>query len=125
MGKSVHDDVLDQALSYIKNNGDRWCICNAEPTTYLEATVTFELADVDVTAVDYTGPSNGDTNGRKIRMNSKTAVPVDVGGTATHVAIVKTGTSTLLYVTTCTSQVLTLGNTVNLPVWDIEIADPT
>lgn len=125
MGKSVNDIVLDQALEYIQANGDRWCICNAEPTTYLEATDTFKLADVDVTAGDYTGASPGDVSGRKMRMNSKTAVPVDADGTATHVAIVKTGTSTLLYVTTCTSQVLTSGNTVNMPAWDIEIAAPT
>jgi len=33
--------------------------------------------------------------------------------------------SVLYYVTTCTSQALTSGNTVNFPAWDIEIADPS
>jgi hypothetical protein len=33
--------------------------------------------------------------------------------------------SALLYVTTCTSQALTAGNTVTVPAWDIEIADPS
>jgi hypothetical protein len=28
-------------------------------------------------------------------------------------------------VTTCTSQLLTAGGTVDFPVWDVEIADPT
>jgi hypothetical protein len=49
--------------------------------------------------------------------------PLASAGTATHVALVD-GTRPL-YVTTCTSQALTSGNTVNFPVWDIEIADPT
>lgn len=33
--------------------------------------------------------------------------------------------SDLLYVTTCTSQSLTSGNTITFPAWDIEIADPS
>jgi hypothetical protein len=47
-------------------------------------------------------------------------------GTATHVALIITGSSTLLYGTTCTSQALTANgsNTVNVPAFDIEIADP-
>jgi hypothetical protein len=48
---------------------------------------------------------------------------VDTSGTATHVALCDA--TRLLYVTTCTSQALTSGNTVNIPAWDIEIADPT
>ena len=33
--------------------------------------------------------------------------------------------TTLRYVTTCSSQAVTAGNTVNFPAWDIEVADPT
>jgi hypothetical protein len=29
------------------------------------------------------------------------------------------------YVTTCTQQTLTSGNTVNIPAFDIEVGDPT
>jgi hypothetical protein len=52
-------------------------------------------------------------------------VLIDTSGTAAYIALVD-GTR-LLYVTTCTSQVLTANgsNTVNFPAWDVEIADPT
>jgi len=36
-----------------------------------------------------------------------------------------TGSTLLLYVTTCTLQALVAANTVTIPTWDIEIADPT
>jgi len=32
MGKNVHDDVLDAALSYISANATRLVVLNAEPT---------------------------------------------------------------------------------------------
>lgn len=47
----------------------------------------------------------------------------DASGTVTHVAICTA--SALLYVTTCTSQAVTSGNTVNVGALDVEIADPT
>ena len=71
---------------------------------------------------DYT-ISNGDTNGRKVRMAAKSAVPIDTTGDATHIAICDA--TRLLYVTTCTTQTLTSGGTVDFPAWDVEIADPT
>jgi hypothetical protein len=122
LAKSVHNDVLDGAFN-ILNDADLMTACNAEPTTRTEAITTFKLADVAMTpGSDYT-ISDGDTNGRKVRMAAKSSVPVDTSGTATHVALVDA--TRLLYVTTCTSQALTAGNTVNFPVWDVEIADPT
>lgn len=124
MAKSVHDDVLDAALDKIAT-ANLMTACSAEPTTRTEAVTTYALADVAMTpgdGNDYT-VSNGDTNGRKVRMAAKSGVTVDTSGTATHIALVDS--SILLYVTTCTSQALTGGNTVNFPVWDVEIADPT
>ena len=124
MAKSVHDNVLDSALNYVKNNSARICVCNAEPTTYTQAVTTYKLAIKTITSTDFTGPANGDTSGRKLTSNQHTSITVDTTGTATHVALADSATSTLLYVTTCTSQGLTAGNTVTIPVWDIEIADP-
>lgn len=122
MAKSVHDNVLDGAFDVL-DQADIMTACNAEPTTRTEAITTFKLADVAMTPnTDYT-KANGDTNGRKVTVASKSSVPVDTSGTATHIALCD-GTR-LLYVTTCTSQALTSGNTVNFPAWDVEIADPT
>lgn len=122
MAKSVHNDILDGAF-LVLNDADIMTACNAEPTTRTEATATFKLADVALTpGTDFT-ISDGDTNGRKVRVAAKSAVPIDTTGTATHIAICDA--TRLLFVTTCTSQLLTAGGTVDFPAWDDEIADPT
>ena len=122
MAKSVHDTVLDGAFDVL-DQANIMVACSAEPTTRTEAATTYALADVAMTVnTDYT-KANGDTSGRKVTVAAKSSVTVDTSGTATHIALCD-GTN-LLYVTTCTSQALTSGNTVNFPAWDIEIADPT
>jgi len=122
MAKSASDAVLDNGIQYIKDNMVLMTACSAEPLTYAEATTTYKLADVVMAAGDFT-ISNGDTNGRKVRVAAKSAVPIDTTGTATHIALVTA--AALGIVTTCTSQLLTSGGTVDFPVWDDEIADPT
>ena len=125
MGKICHDDFLDGALNILKSNATRLCVCTTQPTTYTEAITTNMLAIKTITSTDFTGPSNGDTNGRKIAVNSGSGLTVSSTATASHVALADSVTSRLWYVTTCTPQGLTSGNTVNVPAWDIEIADPT
>lgn len=126
MAKSVHDDVLDGALNIIKNNCTRVTVCSTQPTTYTEGNATYALADVTVDSTDFT-VANGDTNGRKVTTGAQSSVLIDTSGTAAHVALLDVANSKLLYVTTCTSQALTANgsNTVNIPAFDIEIADPT
>ena len=123
MAKFFVDSVLDGLLEII-NDATLMTVCNAQPTTYAEAATTFKLADVVMAGGDFT-ISNGDTNGRKVRVATKLAVPIDTTGTATHVALAISGSSTLLGATTCTSQALTSGGPVDVPVWDVEVADPT
>jgi predicted methyltransferase len=122
MAKSVHNDVLDGALNIVKNNATLMTICNAEPLTRAEAISNYALADVAMTSTDFMA-ADGDTNGRKLIVAAKSAVPIDISGNATHVAIVDS--TRLLYVTTCTAQQLTLGGTLDIPTWKFEIADPT
>lgn len=126
MAKWANDLLMDGGLNYVRSHCDRMIACSAQPTTYTEATSTYALADVTMTVDtgDYT-LADGDTNGRKITVAAKTGVTIDTTGTATHVALVKTGDTTLRYVTTCTSQALTAGGTVDFPAWKITIADPT
>ena len=122
MGKTMVDAFADAALNYAKNNGVLMTVCNAEPTNYTEASATYKLADVVIDSADFTGPAD-DTSGRKITTTQQTDVPVDTTGTATHVAIC--AAATLILVTTCTSQGLTSGNTVTIPAYKDNIADPT
>jgi hypothetical protein len=124
MAKATPDAVLDKPLDEIAT-ATRMIACSAQPTTYTEANATYALADVTMAGGDFT-KADGDVSGRKVTVAAKSGVLIDASGTATHVALVRVADSTLLYVTTCTSQVLTANgsNTVNLPAWDIEFADP-
>lgn len=124
MGKAIPDAVLDKPLDEIAT-ATRQIACSAQPTTFTEANATFALADITVAGGDFT-KANGDTSGRKVTTGAKTGALIDASGTATHVAHVRVADSTLLYVTTCTSQALTANgtNTVNFPAWKVEFADP-
>ena len=133
MAKRVLGEVLDKALDCFKTGAGttgpctRQVVCSAEPTTYTEANATYALADVTMAGADFTiaaGDGAGNSP-RKVTMAAKSSVTVDTSGTATHVALLDVTNSKLLEVTTCTSQALTAGNTVNFPAWDIEIAAPT
>ncbi len=121
MAKWANDLVMDAALDYVANNAATMIVCSAQPADRTGAVTTYALADVAVASSDFT-KANGDTDGRKATVAAKTGVLIDASGTASHIAIVSA--TALLYVTTCTSQSLTLGNTVNFPTWDIEIGDP-
>jgi len=125
MAKSVHNDVLDAALDKIATS-TLMTVCSQEPTTRTEAATTYALADVTMTAGDgndYTVAEGDGNDGRKVTVGAQPSVTVDSTGTGNHVALCDG--SDLLYVTTCTSQSLTSGNTVDFPAWDVQIADPT
>lgn len=120
MAKSVHDDVLDGALSVIRTNATTYHICSAEPTSRATA-ISLSLGNAAVTSTDFTLAA-GDVSGRKVTVAQKTGT-VSANGTATHAAIID-GTR-LLLVTTVTSQSLTTGNPLTLPAFDYELRDPT
>lgn len=123
MAKTVVDAALDASFDYI-DQCNSMIVCSAQPTTYTEAVTTYALATVAMTPdTDYT-KANGDTSGRKVTVAAKSGVSISSSGDATHIALVKTGSTELVYVTTCTTQTLTSGGTVDIPAWKIEIADP-
>lgn len=124
MAKFASDTVMDAALGIV-DNATRLVVCSGQPANFA-GIAAVALADVTMTAGAGNGDyvlANGDVSGRKLTVQAQTAVPIDTTGTATHVTL-DDGT-TLLYVTTCTSQALTAAGTVDVPAWDIEIADPT
>ncbi len=125
MAKAAPDIVIDGLLDVVAT-ATRQIACSAQPTTFTEANATFALADATMAGGDFT-KANGDTSGRKVTMGAKSGALIDASGTATHIALVRVADSTLIYVTTCTSQALTANgsNTVNFPAWKVELADPT
>jgi hypothetical protein len=112
MAKFTDDSVLDAACAKVAT-ADRMVVTSAQPANFA-GIAAVALADVVLTAGDGNGDyviANGDTSGRKVTVGAQSGVNVD-------------GT-TLLSVTTCTTQTLTSGNTVNVPAYDIEFADVT
>ncbi len=126
MPKFTPDAILDKMADYIIANATRLVVCSTQPTTYAEANATFALADVTIDSSDFT-KANGDVSGRKVTVAAQNGVLIDTSGTAQHIALLNVAGTELLYVTTTTSQALTANgtNTVNVPAWDIEVADPT
>ena len=122
MAKSAHSDVLDGCGGIIDANCNLMIACSAEPTTRDEAVNTYDLADVAMSGSDFTPATDG--TGRKLTVGAKSAVTIDHTGDATHIAFVDA--TRLLYVTTCTTQTLTSGGTVDFPSHAIcKIPQPT
>jgi hypothetical protein len=121
MPKTAPDAVMDAAFDYV-DQADVQHVCSTldGTPTYAEI-VAASLASVAMTPnTDFTKAA-GDTSGRKVTVAAKNGVSVSASGTANHLALVTVSGTVVRYVTTCTSQVLTSGNTINIPAWDIEI----
>lgn len=123
MGKSVNNDILDAGFLLVKNNSNLIVLCSQEPTTRSEAVTTYKLASKVIDSTDFTGPLDNVSGGRKLTINAQSSINIENSGIATHVAIVDD--TRLLYVTTCNSRQVYVGDIVNLPSWSAIIEDPT
>ena len=92
--------------------------------SYAEATGTYDLATHVVAAGDFSLDA-GAPYGREVNIAAQAAITVDHSGTATGVFLGISGTTTMVFVTTCTSQALVAANTVTVPAWTITFADVT
>lgn len=119
MAKAIPDSILDLMLEQAE--GTNIHVCSAEPTTYTEATVTFNLATDSVGA--YTKAA-GSPSGRQNTQAGTTGTSITATGTANHVAITTTTGSVLNLVTTATAQALTSGGTVDIGSFIHTIVDP-
>jgi hypothetical protein len=119
------DATLDTFLAKIATANQMLICSGANSPTDRASALAATLADIAMTVGlgngDYTAAD--DVSGRKVTMTSHDAVTVDVSGDATCIALIDG--SSLIYVTTCTTQTLTVGNTVNVPAWKIQVGDPT
>lgn len=127
MAKSVHNDVLDAALNFVKNNATRFVICSDHPTTFTEAMTTYNLATKTISSSDFGSPADNDGGGggRMIQVNAANSLTVDADGSGEFFALVDFDDEKVLYVTEADSpQNLYEGNTANVAAWNIRIQDP-
>ncbi len=120
MAKAIPDAILDLMLAVPE--GTNIHVCSAEPTTFTEATATFQLASDSVGSYV---KAAGTPDGRQNTQAGTTGSTIDNTGTATHVAITTTSGSVLELVTTATSQGLTSGGTVDIGSFIHTLRDPT
>ncbi len=127
MAKFLDDSALDALLAVLET-ADQVVICAGQPVSYAEATTDLgsgsgkALGEAAITSGDWT-KADGDTSGRKTTFAQQTGVTIDVTGTADHLAFVDDGGSTLLFVTTLTSQALTAGGTATINSFKVEVGD--
>jgi hypothetical protein len=135
MAKSVDNEVIDALLNYVINNAGDLAICEGAPDQVHEALLNKGAnpggkrlgGEVGITSGDFTGPVDGDTNGRKYTCNQQAGITIDVTGTADHIALSTDSSPNILLVVTSlsASQAVTSGNTATVNAWDHEVADPT
>lgn len=113
---------IDGMLQLVE--GDSLHICSAQPTTFLQATTTFNLATFSVVGGNYV-LANGDTSGRKNTLAALTGASITSTGTATHASVTLAAGSLLKLTTTTVSQLLTSGGTVDTSAFDHEIQQVT
>jgi len=117
------DRVLDDGLQVLTDDGDVLYICSQEPTTYTEASATYDLGAKSSPSIGAPGDRSG--GGRKVTVAAITDGSVTDTDTATHWAIVNAGDSELLAAgSLASSQAVTSGNTFTLAAFDIGIPDP-
>jgi hypothetical protein len=126
MAKAVTSVVLNAALSYIKHYCNRMFVCSQQPSTVAMASNTEMLASVAIVSGNIV-LADGDVSGRKITVSAFASVNISASGSAQHIVLCdcSAATSIVLLCTTCTSQALTVGNTLTIPAWDYEIEDPS
>lgn len=119
---TLSDDVFDSGLGYLTSNADELHICSQEPTTYAEATSTYTLGSGSTTV---NSPQDRSGGGREVVVNAVSGGSVTATGTATHYALVKTGTSELLATGSLTAPAsVSSGNSFTLTSIAIGIPDP-
>lgn len=130
MAHYMHNDVLDAALNYIADNGNKLALCSGLPATYSELSGSLMLAITNmVTGAGGVGSSYGacgdqSGGGRSMTPVAQSAVTVSVSGTGTHLAIGDSANSKVLHVEDIADVAVTTGRTTNLTCGKIIIADP-
>lgn len=131
MAKYLPDTTLDLLFGPI-DNGNLIVLCEGQPASYAEATTAKgsggkKLAENALTPGDGLGDftiADLAPNGRKITIAEQTGFNIGVSGNADHVAVVDTGTSALLLVTTVATQAVTAGNPATIGAFAVKLPDP-
>jgi hypothetical protein len=119
MAAFLHDNVLDNGLSYLTTNGNSLLICSGSvPTTYSAAN-TATLGSKTSPTVG--SPAAGSPDGRQVTISAITDGTISTGGTAAVWALVDVGNSRLLAANTLSSSVAVTTGQFSLASFTIRI----
>lgn len=119
-----NDNTLDNGLAALKAAADKVYVCSAEPATYTAATSTNALGNKNfgAGAVFPGAIAAGSPSGRKLSSAAITDGNVTANGTASHYAVVTSGSTRLeLANALSATQVVTSGNTFALASFDARL----
>lgn len=136
MAKRVDTAFIDKLLDIIKTGvtgygpANKQVGCSSEPTTYTEANVTYNVAEVAMTGTDFTIGAGTGGYARKLTIGAKTnggaGYACSANATITHAALLDTANSKVPYVTTlATSRAVTTADFVTFGSWTVEIGTTT
>lgn len=118
------DRVFDNGLTVLDTEATHLYICSQQPTTYTEATATYDLG---VKAGPTVGaPADRSGGGREVTVSAITDGSVTDTGTATHWALTDNTNNRLLATNAlAASQSVTSGNSFTLASFTVGIPDPS
>lgn len=118
----IRNAIQDALLNELTGANIELVICSAEPSTYAEANSTFNLGR---TAITTSGPKNTALiDGREITVGAINNGAVTANGTATHWALIDTGTLFLLYANALAEEKdVSIGTPFTMDAFDIVLRD--
>jgi hypothetical protein len=120
------DATIDALLDYIAASDEMYVCSGASSPTTRAAAISAALVTSAMAGGDFAKADDAvSPYGRKVTVAAKSAQSIAVGGDASCVALCKSSDTTLRYVTTCTVQTLTIGGTLDIPAWKVQLGDPT
>ncbi len=125
MADIIGDRVFDSGLDILTTDVEYMYICDTQPTTFTEASVTYMLGYKATPTI--TGPTDGDTSGRKVTVSTFSDGTVDSAGDAAWFALTDNSNSELLVSGNLGSTVgVATGSPWSLTTAiDVELPDPT
>lgn len=126
MPKILHNDFYDGGLNAARNNITKMAVLTGTPASATACEAATSLAIVSLVATDMI-VQDGAVSGRRLTIAQKSTIAVQSTGVADTIALFSTGATGIVYAqTTCSTQLLSsTNNTVTVPAWSIELADPS
>jgi hypothetical protein len=119
MPKRMGFSAARASLAYIRDNADVLRVLSTAAMSYAQTTGNSnnQLVSANVSAADFSIASG--STGPVLTIAQKTNHPIDINGQATHVALTRASSTSLLLIANCSVQALVSGNFVDIPSWTV------